>query len=110
MRNWAILFSAFLFSIIFWGCQPAESTIKYTASGTGGTLTVNYVDASGYSQVYTGSSPWQLNFSAKSGAQLSVSAGCGPNGTSVVDIYINGADKAHDSQTAVNSSASITVP
>jgi len=111
MENWR--FIKFFFIVIpffFSACQLAESTIKYTASGTSGTLTVNYVDVTGVSETYTGPSPWQLNFSAKSGAQLSVSAGNGPNGTSTVDIYINGTDKAHDTETGVNSTASITVP
>src|ERR1700722_17147802 len=109
MENWRFIKYLFgLFFIGFWSCQPAESTIKYNASGTGGSLTVNYVDATGTNELYTGSSPWQLNFSAKSGAQLSVTANCGPNGSSTVDIYVNGVDKAHDSENGVSSSASIT--
>jgi len=111
MENWRFnKYLLLLLPIVLWSCQPAESNIKYTATGSGGALTVNYVDATGVSQTYNGSSPWQLNFSAKSGAQLSVTANNGPNGTSTVDIYINGTDKAHDTETGVSSTASITVP
>jgi len=104
-----IRFVMFVMLVYLSSCQPAESSVRYIASGSG-TLTVNYVDASGTSQEYMGPSPFELDFSANSGAQLSISATCGPNGTSTVDIYINGADKAHDTETAIKSSASITVP
>jgi hypothetical protein len=110
MENWRFIKYLFLLPFFLVSCQPAESNIKYTATGSSGGLTVNYVDATGTSQTYNGSSPWELNFSAKSGAQLSVTASNGPNDTSTVDIYINGADKAHDTETGVSSTASITVP
>ena len=99
----------FIFLVYLSSCQPADSSIRYVASGSG-TLTVDYVDAMGNSQQYIGPSPFEQNFTAKSGAELSISASCGPNGTSTVDIYINGNDKAHDTETAIRSSASITVP
>jgi ribose 5-phosphate isomerase len=108
-RYWFIKCIIFVLLVYLSSCQPEESSVRYIASGSG-TLTVNYVDAMGTSQEYNGASPFEQDFSAKSGAQLSISATCGPNGTSTVDIYINGADKAHDTETAIKSSASITVP
>ena len=112
MEKRHLILKSILFVLLVYlsSCQPAESSIRYNATGTGGTLSVNYVDATGTSQTYTGPSPFELNFSAKSGAAISISATCGPNGTSTVDIYIDGNDKAHDTETAIRSSASITVP
>jgi len=92
-------------------CTKDPSNIKYTASGDGPAgITVDYVDGNGIHQSYTGASPWESSFTAKSGTSLSVSGGSGSFGTSSVHIYINGVDKANDTETGNNATAKTTVP
>ena len=110
MKRKLLLFALASGLLISTACTKASSTVKYTASGTGSGFTVTYTDASGNNQTYSGSSPWETSFTANSGASLSVSGGTGATGTSEVHIYVNGADRAHDTETGKNASASTTVP
>jgi hypothetical protein len=96
--------------LIFVSCTKNPSDIKFTASGTGSMLTVHYVDGMGNPQTYNGKSPFQETFTANSGAELSLSAGSGPSETNEVHIFINGADKAHDTETGLDATARVVVP
>jgi len=100
----------FLLPLLLAACSKAPSNIKYTASGTGFGFSVDFVDGNGNHQTYTGASPWENDFTANSGASLSVTGGSGASGTSTVHIYINGVDKASDTETGLNATARTTVP
>jgi len=91
-------------------CNKDPSTIKYTVSGTGPSITADYVDGDGIHETFSGTSPWQTTFTANSGANLSITGGSGTIGTSEVHIFIDGVDKAHDVRNGVNATATTTVP
>jgi len=96
----------FLFSIILFSCSRGPYAVKYTATGSSGTLYVSYIDADGITQNYTGTSPWSHSFIAKSNPPLKVTAHCDLMGTSEVHIIINNIDKEQDKEIAINASAS----
>lgn len=96
----------FLFSIVLFSCSQGPYAVKYTATGSSGTLYVSYTDADGITQNYTGTSPWSHSFIAKRDAPLKVSAHCDLLGTSEVHIFINNIDKENDREIAINAIAS----
>jgi len=97
-----------LFLVVLCSCAKGPYSVNYSASGNSGTLYVSYIDENGLTQNYTGTSPWNYSFTVKSGASLKVSAHCDITGTSTVDIKINNVDKANDTETGTNATASTT--
>ena len=91
-----------LFLVVLCSCTKAPYAVKYSATGTSGTLYVSYIDENGLTQNYTGTSPWNYSMSVKSGASLKVSAHCDALSSSTVDIKINNVDKASDTETGTN--------
>ena len=99
-----------LLCVFLLACDKSPSDIRYTATGTGPSITVTFIDGTGMTEVYNGVSPWNYSFTAKSGAELSVTGGSGSVGTSEVHIFVNGKDKAQDTETGLNATARTTVP
>ena len=103
MKKYLFLF--LLLSTVLFSCAKGPYSVKYTASGSSGILNVSYIDENGNNQSYTGNSPWNYSFTAKSGMYLKVSASCDAGGTSEVHIFINNVDKVHDTETGFTAEA-----
>jgi len=95
-----------LFVVVLCSCAKGPYAIKYTATGSSGTLNVSYIDENGNTQNHTGTSPWSYSMSVKNGASLKVSASCDITGTSEVHIFINNVDKVSDKETGFHATAS----